>query len=163
MPPSVPADTGTGTTSVGTTSVGTTTAKATTPDAASAGALRSWFDRPLTAKPPAPPSADETRVPADKAPAAPIVKAPAVPAGEVSDLLSATDTDTSSSDVDVTADEDDDWPTRYSWLDDEEADEAAESDDVTLPSDDAVAAEVEASDLPKPTSPDASKSPAGEG
>ncbi len=76
----------------------------------------------------------------------------------VEDVPSAADTDPSS-DLDVTADEDDDWPTRYSWLDDEEADEAAESDDVTLPSDAAVAAEVEASDLPKPTSPDASKSP----
>ncbi len=58
-----------------------------------------------------------------------------VPAGEVSvtDTDTPPDTDTSSSDVDVTADEDDDWPTRYSWLDDEEADEALESDDVTLP------------------------------
>jgi hypothetical protein len=65
-----------------------------------------------------------------------------------------------SGDVDAPADEDDDWPTRYSWLDEEEADEAVESDDVPLESDDAVAAEVAAGDLPEPTSPEASKSPA---
>jgi hypothetical protein len=58
-----------------------------------------------------------------------------------------------SGDADIPADEDDDWPTRYSWLDDEEADEAVESDDVALESDDAVAAEVEASDLPAPAKP----------
>jgi hypothetical protein len=86
------------------------------------------------------------------------------PAGKDVPSVGDTDTDTDTSgdldaDVDAVADEDDDWPTRYSWLDDEEADEAIESDDVALESDDAVAAEVEASDPPKPTSPDGSKSP----
>jgi len=60
--------------------------------AGSGGTLRSWFDRPAQPEPPAVPPADE------------------VPA-------SATDT---AGGTDVQADEDDDWPTRYSWLDDDE-------------------------------------------
>jgi hypothetical protein len=128
---------------------------ATSGDAGSAAALRSWFDRPAQAKPSARP-AQETSAPADEAPAAePADTEPAdtEPAG----APSSAGTDTSG-DVDVPADEDDDWPTRYSWLDEEEADEAVQSDDVALESDDAVAAEVVASDLPKPTSPEGSKS-----
>ena len=62
----------------------------------------------------------------------------------------------------MSADEDDDWPTRYSWLDDEEADEAVESDDVALEAADAVASELEASELAgkRRRRPDGSTSPA---
>jgi hypothetical protein len=127
----------------------------TSGDAGSAGALRSWFDRPAQAKP-SPRSAVETSAPADQAPAPRPADTVVTPADTV-----VTPVDTrASGDVDAPADEDDDWPTRYSWLDEEEADEAVESDDVPLESDDAVAAEVAASDLPEPTSPEASKSPA---
>ena len=158
---------------------------------AGSGTLRSWFDRPVPAKPPAP-SAGQPPASAGKASAAPVGKAPAAPAGEAPEPKPAdtvvtptvaattpgkaatdetvapagkdapgkiTNTADTSGDVDAPADEDDDWPTRYSWLDDEEADEAVEPDDVALESDDAVAAEAEASDLPEPTSPDGSKSP----
>jgi hypothetical protein len=141
----------------------------TSADAGSAGALRSWFDRPAPAKPSAPledtapPEATSAPEPADPVvtPAMATIPDPtaadetAAPADD--DAPSVTDTDTSPGDVGVPAD-DDDWPTRYSWLDDEEADVAVESDDVALESDDAVAAELEASEPAKPTSPDAPKS-----
>jgi hypothetical protein len=149
-------------------SVGTGTGKTPSADAGSDGALRSWFDRPAQAKAPVPKPADTVATPAMAAtpdpattldPAAGKTAAPAgkdaAPAGKDEDTLSVSDT---SGDEDVPAvDEDDDWPTRYSWLDDEESDEAVETDDVPLESDDAVAAEVEASDLPKPTSAGVSK------
>ena len=79
--------------------------------AGSPDARRSWFDRPA-------------------AQAQPPVQPATVP---VSDTDTSGDVDVSADEVDVSADEDDDWPTRYSWLDDEEADEAVESDDVALP------------------------------
>ena len=112
----------------------------TTPaDAGSADALRSWFDRPAPADTPSMPWTRPS----------------------ITDTPSITGADTSG-DVDVPADEDDDdWPTRYSWLDDEETDEAVESDDVpiddALKSDDAVESVLEASELAEPT-PAASKS-----
>lgn len=61
-------------------------------------------------------------------------------------------------DVDVPADEDDDWPTRYSWLDDEETDEATESDDA-LKSDDVMESVLAVGEPAKPTA-DTSKSAA---
>jgi hypothetical protein len=134
-------------------------------DIGSSGALRSWFDRPATgAKPPAATAAEPVAVtaagpvartaalPVATTTAEPVATTGAMPAHEAP---AAKPGDTGpSDDAIVPADDDEDWPTRYSWLDDEQADEAVESDDVPLVSDDAVAAEVEASDLPKPP-PDA--------
>jgi hypothetical protein len=108
----------------------------TSADAGSAGAQRSWFDRLADTPADAPAPAD---------------------APSSTDAPSITDTDTSG-DVDVPADEDDDWPTRYSWLDDEETDEAVESDEALKP-DEAVESVLEASELAKPPSPGAQKSP----
>ena len=146
-------------------------------DAGSDSALRSWFDRPAQAKASVPKPADTVVTPAvgatpkpaatppkDAAPdpaaagktAAPAGKDPA-PTGKDKDKDTLSVSDPSGDEDAPAADEDDDWPTRYSWLDDEESDEAVETDDVPVESDDAVAAEVEASDLPTPTSPGVSK------
>jgi hypothetical protein len=138
--------------------------------AGSADALRSWFDRPAAkpqppAGPPgtrrtdkgAPKPADSVATPDVAAADEPPAPADAAPVEKDKDTTSVSG-DGASGNVDTPADADDDWPTRYSWLDEEEADEAVKSDDVPLESDDAVAAEVEASDLPQPTSVGASTS-----
>jgi len=136
-------------------------------DAGSSGALRSWFDRPATrAKPPAATAAEPVAVtaaePVARTAALPVATTAAEPVATTGAMPADEDPaakpgDTVSTPDPVAADEkaaddDEDWPTRYSWLDDEQADEAVESDDVPLVSDDAVAAEVEASDLPEPPS-----------
>jgi hypothetical protein len=145
----------------GTPSADAGSADAGSSDADSSGALRSWFDRPATrAKPLAATSAEPVAVtsaepvartaalPVAVTSAEPVATTGAMPADEAP-AAKPGDTDPSD-DATVPADDDEDWPTRYSWLDDEQADEAVESDDVPLVADDAVAAEVEASDLPKP-------------
>ena len=118
-------------------------------DGAKAGsneAERSWFDRlPLPLPVP---------VSADKGPAkhAKDKDKDKVPLGNTSSDIDVPVPLPVPADVAATPASEDEWP-RYSWLDDEEneeAGEAVESTDVPLESDDAVAAEVEASDLPKP-------------
>jgi hypothetical protein len=108
-------------------------------------APRAWDGAKDAKQPPAPPSGPAgTGAPSADAGSSGALRSwfdrPAAPAAPVG----------TSAGADIPADEDDDWPTRYSWLDDEEADEAVEADDVPLESDDAVAAEVQASDLPAP-------------
>jgi len=150
--------------------VGAPAADVGSSDAGSSGALRSWFDRPATrAKPPAATTAEPVAVttaepvartaalPVARTTAEPVATTGAMPADEAP---AAKPGDTVSTPDPVPADDDEDWPTRYSWLDDEQADEAVESDDVPLVSDDAVAAEVEASDLPEHA--DAEKAEAAE-
>ena len=155
--------------------IGAPSADAGSSDAGSSGALRSWFDRPATrAKPPAATAAEPVAVtaaePVARTAALPVATTAAEPVATTGAMPADEDPaakpgDTVSTPDPVAADEkaaddDEDWPTRYSWLDDEQADEAVESDDVPLVSDDAVAAEVEASDLPEHA--DAEKAEAAE-